>query len=118
MKLGRLAATANDRFPANTPFSLNFLYPRHSSDHSVQNDPEFMILAIAIVGTTITPWMQFYLQSSIAEKGLSKKHYKLTRIDVVTGCLLTDIIAFFIIVACAATLFPAGMSLRIAQCWQ
>lgn len=80
----------------------------------VRLDPEFMMLGIAIIGTTITPWMQFYLQSSIAEKGVRKEHYKLTRLDVVTGSLLTDVIAFFIIVACAATLFPAGIRIHDA----
>jgi Mn2+/Fe2+ NRAMP family transporter len=52
-------------------------------------DPAYMMLTIAIIGTTITPWMQFYLQSSIAEKGISKKHYKLARLDVITGCFIT-----------------------------
>jgi Mn2+/Fe2+ NRAMP family transporter len=80
---------------------------------SVKMDPEFMMLGIAIIGTTITPWMQFYLQSSIAEKGIKKEMIKLSRIDVVSGCLITDIIAFFIIVACATTLFPKGI--RIAD---
>ncbi len=79
----------------------------------VEMSPQFMILGVAIIGTTITPWMQFYLQSSIAEKGIRKENYNLTKIDVVVGSLFTDIIAFFIIVACAATLFPAGI--RIAE---
>jgi Mn2+/Fe2+ NRAMP family transporter len=74
-----------------------------------------MMLTIAIIGTTITPWMQFYLQSSIAEKGISKKHYKLTRLDVVTGCFITDIVAFFIIIACATTLFPLGIRINDAS---
>jgi Mn2+/Fe2+ NRAMP family transporter len=81
----------------------------------VKYDPEFMMLGIAIVGTTITPWMQFYLQSSIAEKGVKKEHYKLSRLDVYTGCLITDIIAFFIIVACGATLFPHGIRITEAS---
>ncbi len=79
----------------------------------LEMDPEFMMLGVAIIGTTITPWMQFYLQSSIAEKGIKKEQIGLSRVDVVTGCLITDIIAFFIIVACATTLFPAGI--RIAD---
>jgi NRAMP (natural resistance-associated macrophage protein)-like metal ion transporter len=78
-------------------------------------DPQFMMLGVAIIGTTITPWMQFYLQSSIAEKGIRKEHYNLTKIDVVVGSLFTDIIAFFIIVACAATLFPAGIRIGEAH---
>jgi Mn2+/Fe2+ NRAMP family transporter len=81
----------------------------------VKMDPEFMLLGIAIIGTTITPWMQFYLQSSIAEKGIKKEHIKLSRIDVISGCLITDIIAFFIIVACATTLFPSGIRINDAS---
>jgi Mn2+/Fe2+ NRAMP family transporter len=81
----------------------------------VKYDTQFVMLGIAIVGTTITPWMQFYLQSSIAEKGIRKEHYKLSRIDVFTGCLMTDVIAFFIIVACGATLFPNGIRIEHAS---
>lgn len=81
----------------------------------VKMDPEFMMLGIAIIGTTITPWMQFYLQSSIAEKGIKKTHLKWSRVDVVSGCLITDIIAFFIIVACATTLFPKGIRITDAS---
>lgn len=76
---------------------------------------EYVMLSIAIVGTTITPWMQFYLQSSIAEKGIKKEHYKMSRIDVVVGCLITDIISFFIIVTCGALLFPHGIRVNEAS---
>jgi Mn2+/Fe2+ NRAMP family transporter len=66
-------------------------------------------MAIGIVGTTIAPWMQFYLQSSIVEKGIRVKDYAASRLDVVVGSLFTDIVAWFIIVACAATLWVHGM---------
>jgi Mn2+/Fe2+ NRAMP family transporter len=82
---------------------------------SVKLQPEFMMLGVAIIGTTITPWMQFYLQSSIAEKGIKKEQIGMSRVDVVTGCLMTDIIAFFIIVACATTLYPAGIRINEAS---
>lgn len=82
---------------------------------TIKHDPEFIMMSIAIIGTTITPWMQFYLQSSIAEKGIRKEHMRLTRIDVLTGSLITDIIAFFIMVACAATLFPSGIHITEAS---
>lgn len=72
----------------------------------VKWEPEFIMLAIAIIGTTITPWMQFYLQSSIAEKGIKKENMRFSKLDVVVGCFITNIIAFFIIVTCATTLFP------------
>ncbi len=78
-------------------------------------DRDFIMLTIAIIGTTITPWMQFYLQSSIAEKGIKKEQYKTSRLDVIIGCSMTDIIAFFIIVTCATTLFPLGIKINDAS---
>src|SRR6201998_485312 len=68
----------------------------------------YLYMAIGVVGTTIAPWMQFYLQSSIVEKGITRRGYKASRLDVVTGCIFTDIVAWFIIVACAATLYVHG----------
>src|SRR6202021_3066356 len=68
----------------------------------------YLYMVIGVVGTTIAPWMQFYLQASIVEKGVSKRGYKASRIDVVTGCIFTDVVAWFIIVACAATLYVHG----------
>lgn len=81
----------------------------------VKFESEFVMLTIAIIGTTITPWMQFYLQSSIAEKGIKKENYKVTKLDVIIGCVLTDIIAFFIIVTCATTLYPHGIRINEAK---
>ena len=69
----------------------------------------YIYMAIAVVGTTIAPWMQFYLQSSIVEKGITRRDYKLSRIDVIAGCFFTDLVAWFIIVACAATLYVHGL---------
>jgi len=68
----------------------------------------YLYMIIALVGTTIAPWMQFYLQSSVAEKRINIKQYAASRLDVIVGCLFTDVVAWFIIVACAATLFAAG----------
>jgi len=70
--------------------------------------PGYLYMAIGVVGTTIAPWMQFYLQSSIVEKGVTKRQYKASQIDVISGCIFTDIVAWFIIVACAATLYVHG----------
>jgi NRAMP (natural resistance-associated macrophage protein)-like metal ion transporter len=70
--------------------------------------PGYLFMTIGVVGTTIAPWMQFYLQSSIVEKGVSKRQYKASQIDVISGCIFTDIVAWFIIVACAATLYAHG----------
>ena len=63
---------------------------------------------IGLVGTTIAPWMQFYLQASIVEKGVTKRQYSASRLDVIVGCIFTDLVAWFIIVACAATLYGSG----------
>ena len=70
---------------------------------------KYIYMAIGVVGTTIAPWMQFYLQSSIVEKGIRVKDYAASRLDVIIGCFFTDVIAWFIVVACAATLFVHGM---------
>ncbi|MGA2848171.1 MAG: Nramp family divalent metal transporter [Terracidiphilus sp.] len=76
---------------------------------SVWREKDYMYTAVAVVGTTIAPWMQFYLQSSIVEKGIRVKDYAASRLDVIVGSLFTDIVAWFIIVACAATLYVHGM---------
>jgi NRAMP (natural resistance-associated macrophage protein)-like metal ion transporter len=76
---------------------------------SVWRDKGYIYMAVGVVGTTIAPWMQFYLQSSIVEKGVAVKDYPTSRLDVVVGCFFTDLIAWFIVVACAATLFVHGM---------
>ena len=72
------------------------------------NNYGYLFMVIGLVGTTIAPWMQFYLQASIVEKGVTVKQYRTSRWDVVLGCLFTDIVAWFIIVACAATLYATG----------
>jgi Mn2+/Fe2+ NRAMP family transporter len=74
----------------------------------VSRQSDYLLLVIGLVGTTITPWMQFYLQASIVEKGIGKRQYALSRWDVVLGCIVTDVVAFFIVVACAATLYTNG----------
>ena len=75
----------------------------------------YIVTLIGVVGTTIAPWMQFYLQSAVVEKGISKKDYWASRIDVIFGCFMTDLIALFIIVACGATLFKSGIRIESAQ---
>src|SRR5271155_5726224 len=76
---------------------------------SVWSDKAYIYMTVGVIGTTITPWMQFYLQSSIVEKGVSVRQYKASRLDVIVGSIFTDIVAWFIVVACAATLFTHGM---------
>ncbi|HKD10397.1 MAG TPA: Nramp family divalent metal transporter [Bryobacteraceae bacterium] len=71
----------------------------------ISSDPGYLVMIVGLIGTTITPWMQFYLQASIVEKGVSKRDYPMSRLDVIFGCVVTDVIAFFIVVACAATIY-------------
>ncbi|HEX8907945.1 MAG TPA: Nramp family divalent metal transporter [Anaeromyxobacteraceae bacterium] len=75
----------------------------------------YVAMLIGVVGTTIAPWMQFYLQSAVVEKGIKPEHYKHSRLDVVVGCVITDVVAFFIIAACAATIFKAGVKIETAD---
>jgi len=72
-------------------------------------------MIIGIIGTTIAPWMQFYMQSSVIEKGLKMKQYKYTLIDIVVGCVATVVVAFFIMVACASTLHENGIQINEAK---
>jgi Mn2+/Fe2+ NRAMP family transporter len=67
-----------------------------------------LTMVVTLVGTTIAPWMQFYLQSAIVEKGVQIEDYRLSRLDVVVGCIVTDVVAFFIVLACGATIFRSG----------
>jgi Mn2+/Fe2+ NRAMP family transporter len=76
---------------------------------TVTKSSEYLVMVIGLIGTTITPWMQFYLQASIVEKGIGKKQYPLCRWDVILGCIITDVVAFFIVLACAATLYASGI---------
>jgi len=69
----------------------------------------YLYMIIGVVGTTIAPWMQFYLQASVVEKGIGERQYGASRIDVIAGCFFTDIVAWFIVVACAATLYVHGL---------
>jgi Mn2+/Fe2+ NRAMP family transporter len=72
-------------------------------------------MLIGLIGTTITPWMQFYLQSSVVEKGVKISEYKYTKWDVYIGCIITDIVSYFIIITCAATIFAHGMRIETAK---
>jgi Mn2+/Fe2+ NRAMP family transporter len=71
-------------------------------------------MVIGLVGTTIAPWMQFYLQASIVEKNIAVRDYKHSRLDVVAGSILVTIVAGFIVLTCAATLFKAGIRVETA----
>jgi Mn2+/Fe2+ NRAMP family transporter len=75
----------------------------------VWSDKAYIYMTVGVIGTTIAPWMQFYIQSSVVEKGISIRQYKASRLEVIIGCFFTDLVAWFIIVACAATLYVHGI---------
>jgi NRAMP (natural resistance-associated macrophage protein)-like metal ion transporter len=78
-------------------------------NRGVWSDRNYVYMTVGVIGTTITPWMQFYLQASVVEKGVNVKQYAASRMDVIVGSIFSDIVAWFIIVACAATLWTHGM---------
>ena len=82
---------------------------------SFSTNSQYLAMFVGLVGTTIAPWMQFYIQSAIVEKGITVKDYAYSRIDVIVGCLITDIVAIFIIVTTAATMHSAGVSINDAK---
>lgn len=71
-------------------------------------EPAYITLLIGMVGTSVAPWMQFYLQAAIVEKGVSAKEYAESRIEVIVGCVVMTVIAFFIIVACAGAIWSVA----------
>ena len=75
---------------------------------TVEFNASYFYMLTGLVGTTIAPWMQFYLQSAMVEKGIKLRNYAYSKWDVIVGCFVTDVVAFFIIVACAATVFVSG----------
>ncbi|MEI6050085.1 MAG: Nramp family divalent metal transporter [Bacteroidota bacterium] len=81
----------------------------------LEMNTQSLAMVIALIGTTIAPWMQFYMQASVIEKGLKMKNYKYTLIDIVVGCVVTIVVAFFIMVACGATLHPNGIQINEAK---
>ena len=75
----------------------------------------YILMLVGVVGTTIAPWMQFYLQSAVVEKGITTKEYGYTRTDVLVGSIMTDVVAWFIIVACGATIFVHHLHIETAK---
>jgi len=82
---------------------------------TMQMNKEYLGMVLGIVGTTIAPWMQFYMQSAVIEKRIKIEDYKFVVIDVIIGCIATIVVAFFIIVACAATLHQNGIVINEAR---
>jgi len=79
--------------------TAEFLSPK------IEHSPSYLMMCIAVVGTTIAPWMQFYQQASVAEKRISIQHYAYSKADTIIGSVVVNIVAFFIIVVCGTVLF-------------
>ncbi len=88
---------------------LAFIHPQ------IQYNKDYLILVLGIVGTTIAPWMQFYMQSAVIEKGTTMDDYKMALADVIIGCVATVAVAVFIMVACAATLHANNITINEAK---
>ncbi len=76
---------------------------------------DYVVMLVGLVGTTIAPWMQFYLQSAVVEKGVRLADYRYTWYDVIVGCFIAVAVAMFIMVACAATLHQSHITIETAQ---
>lgn len=85
------------------------LCPRFSFDKA------YILMVMGLIGTTIAPWMQFYQQSSVVEKGINVKDYKYARLDVIIGGIVVSVVAMFIVISCAATLFKNGVRIETAK---
>lgn len=81
----------------------------------VHMDTGWLTMAVGLVGTTIAPWMQFFLQSSVVDKGLKAEDYQYTRMDVIVGSVMVNVVAFFIIMLCAVTLHQNGIRIESAK---
>lgn len=81
---------------------------------TIRTDSSYLIMMIGLVGTTIAPWMQFYQQAAVVEKGVTIDQYSFSRLDVVIGCIMAVVVAFFIVVACAATIHQQGVKVETA----
>ncbi len=80
----------------------------------VDGGPAFIALVIAMIGTTIAPWMMFFTQSNVVEKGLTPRDLPLQRVDAVSGTIAACLVAWFIIVTTGAVLHPQGIAIDSA----
>jgi len=79
-----------------------------------KSDSAYLMTLIGIVGTTIAPWMQFYQQAAVVEKGITADQYNFSRVDVIFGCVMAIVVAFFMMVACASTIHIHGLKIETA----
>jgi NRAMP (natural resistance-associated macrophage protein)-like metal ion transporter len=82
---------------------------------SVEFSRDYLIMIVSIIGTSITPWQQFYIQAGVVEKGLKREDWWAIKVDVIFGSIMMGVVAYFIIVACGATLHPAHISIETAE---
>ena len=82
---------------------------------SVEFSGNYLIMIVSIIGTSITPWQQFYIQAGVVEKGLKREDWWAIKVDVIFGSIMMGVVAYFIIVACGATLHPAHISIETAE---
>ncbi|MCB9357401.1 MAG: Nramp family divalent metal transporter [Calditrichaeota bacterium] len=81
---------------------------------TLSGDREYLLMIIGLIGTTIAPWMQFYQQASVVEKEIPLKHYKYSRIDTIVGGIAVSVVALFIVIVCAQTIYPTGVKIEEA----
>jgi Mn2+/Fe2+ NRAMP family transporter len=82
---------------------------------NIQFNKAYLFMLMGVIGTTIAPWMQFYQQASVVEKGIKLKNYKYSRLDVIIGAFVVNIVAIFIVIVCADTLFKNGIRIETAK---
>lgn len=88
---------------------------RASVTPTLRLEPLFLVTLISLIGTTITPWGQFFIQDYVVDKGVTRDEYRFTRLEVYFGALYTNLISLFIIVSTAATLFVSGLRIESAE---
>lgn len=88
---------------------------KHTVVPTVKPTGAFFVMLVGLIGTTIAPWMQFYQQASVVEKGIKVEDYNYSRWDTIIGGVVVTVIAFFIVVTCGATLFKAGTNIETAS---
>ncbi len=88
---------------------------RETVKPTIHFDKTYLFMLIGVIGTTIAPWMQFYQQSSVVEKGIKLRNYKYSKLDVILGAFVVNIVAIFIVIVCANTLFRNGIRIETAK---
>ncbi len=78
-------------------------------------DSSYLVILVGLIGTTIAPWMQFYIQSAVVEKGITVKDYNYTKYDVILGSFIVNLVAVFIVISCAAALNTHGIKVETAK---